>query len=430
MGTRGQSISTNVFQSRRSATNPQGTERLLKVRTRKYDEARIVLRSTFDSDDELAEDLGPTKCIVVESGFLAVHGFQHGPTCVRAKLPWTMSAVDNQTAEALRVVIDTSLKLYDSLSDVSYARNLDYIVVDEHKSNIKVERSIAHENPGTAHFLHLCSIHKADACSAKALAEQKALVAGCRHVALALRPGGSMSKMRRTLRGIIREKLQVTFEASSLDASAYMSDALDLFLPSTSRENLVRRSGLELLVNGDWRRYDVVQHIERGCCASPEDTLQKFEKFLPRLLLSKVIIWPSKSWTSGHKALSAIGLPMACHGLMSACVTALWGSTLIKEPAADGEVEPPDDPGADEDGARPEASAAAEVLDAAALVAEERGEQGDAPPVDATKDYAEKLQSYRKSACEFLCDSGTLTRMVVVRRAMQPQISMMFAYLD
>jgi hypothetical protein len=127
--------------------------------------------------------------------------------------------------------------------------------------------------------------------------------------------------VKREMRHVIREQLVVVMSgAPSVDADDYRKSFYKLVLGRDVPQVAYKRAIVDKLFNGDIRKRGVIEHYERGCCASPAETLKlmvtvgvdaltpdRFYRVLQR-----------KNWTGADVCVDELLLPSGVHGIFDA----------------------------------------------------------------------------------------------------------------
>ena len=138
-----------------------------------------------------------------------------------------------------------------------------------------------------------------------------------------------MSRFRRVMRSLLRDRVGILSGTSSPGAAQYRHFAIQVFA-GHSKHSLARLVGLEAYCNGDWRVRGRVQHF---VAVLPADQLgmQKLkckviDELVWLLVGAKPRIFPRHRWRGGAEAVGDIGLLEICHGLLS-LVFPVWAET-------------------------------------------------------------------------------------------------------
>ena len=71
------------------------------------------------------------------------------------------------------------------------------------------------------------------------------------------------------------------------------------------------------LFNGDWRRRDVIDHWERGCCANIQATYDAICREIVDCEIAPAV-WNLRGWLGAEASLDFHGRWMDCYGLFEA----------------------------------------------------------------------------------------------------------------
>jgi len=243
---------------------------------RKYDETSSVVQCRWDHGEHLlgpGEQLvdmetGPTKIFVTELkiGMLfekktAAHSEWMS---IVATCPSTLQAVERNTAECYVEALRRAMKFgFDATVQEKFAREVDIVVSDGHKSNGKAERALSQLYPGRAKLDLPCDVHRKASIATKTFALWKSLPTRVIRLALSVR-GACMTVMRRHLRDVMKERLKIYSGTAPPAATAFRKEMLDLYLPANSPSSKWRRCVVDVLFNGDWRVADEIQYYDVG----------------------------------------------------------------------------------------------------------------------------------------------------------------------
>ena len=171
------------------------------------------------------------------------------------------------------------------------------------------------------------------------------------HTALSMRFGSSMSRFRAALRAVIADRFEFVPAPPPQRFLARRQPFLDTFFAGQDRRSRLRRAVAESLVTGDWSS-KAVHHYCAGCCRSPSDALEKYQRVFVRIMCGCAPpVFPRDSWVGHDLPLDWIGGLEATHALFSAAFErwcAMYGAPSGGAPPTDGAAQEP--PLADLDG--------------------------------------------------------------------------------
>lgn len=183
----------------------------------------------------------------------------------------------------------------------------------------KTERAMGKQHPHAGSILHtICQVHAAHNARKNVLALLDNTVSFLLSAAKALRLGASMSKFRKALRAVIREKLRFEPGVPPQQNLDKVTAILDVFVPGHDGRSRLRRSIVQSLITGDVDDERYIVHICPGCCSGYAECLQKFENFLVAALArSPPPMFPRPRWAQQEVAVQWLGLLECLHRLFS-----------------------------------------------------------------------------------------------------------------
>ena len=138
-----------------------------------------------------------------------------------------------------------------------------------------------------------------------------------------LREPGNLKRFEAALIDTVIDKLEFA-PATTSDAQAYQDHTLQLFAPQRHERphawgtlQVVSR----LLLNGDWRLCDRVQHVckqssPEPCCKDFAHLVAKVKTWIPKLLRALRLKLVNKAnWSDWHSSLFLVGYLCRCHQL-------------------------------------------------------------------------------------------------------------------
>ena len=321
---------------------------VMAFRKIRFDETPTALRV------ELSEDLpvGPagssglewqdqTKVVQLEASlaFLVQDMESQQYVLLHGHLPAALQAVDSCTGEtimaSIRSVFSHVPEFHRTL--LKFPLRVLHACTDGAGANFRAEAGVK------AHYwelqpsmccvrLHLsCELHKAALCAKSANDLASMDTAGVLAVGLACASTGSARKLRRLLKDLLAERLQIIYEQPP-EMPAYNKQVLDLYLPfqadptDTKRMLLKRRFTLTYWLNSDWQSPDI-RHYARADNAEDEARLRSaFLHYTTWALIPKKCpVYARGRWTQYDLALQWCGLLLSVHGLLPYLMAAFCG---------------------------------------------------------------------------------------------------------
>ena len=192
--------------------------------------------------------------------------------------------------------------------------------------------------------LHLeCQAHRMHTASVKTWALAPDLISGLVRTLLVLGGTHAMRRMRKALDVFIQQKTRIIRNSVlSDDAVAYRRLVIEQFAPPAKEEPRRRAMVIEILqslLNGDLRRQGTVEHYCTGCCTSPEESIAKLRKYVPKLF-SSPCYFAKNDWLHWDRPWLSIGLWASCHGLFAEIFLATFGEGADLDEAAGMEPRP------------------------------------------------------------------------------------------
>jgi hypothetical protein len=209
---------------------------------------------------------------------------------------------------------------YDADVERKSLRVVDLHKNDEHSANMRCERARQRDHPKCSELGFLCDAHKRAQTLGFGSSVLKPLDSRIIRIQLSLK-GCVRNFVKREMRHVIREQLVVVMSgAPSVDADDYRKSFYKLVLGRDVPQVAYKRAIVDKLFNGDIRKRGVIEHYERGCCASPAETLKlmvtvgvdaltpdRFYRVLQR-----------KNWTGADVCVDELLLPSGVHGIFDA----------------------------------------------------------------------------------------------------------------
>ena len=227
----------------------------------------------------------------------------------------------------------------------SFDRVLHVVTTDDYAANHLAEKMLTQQEMCALHGdvseddparsdekagkLHLiCEVHRLHGVAASMYNLCPDFISGLIKASLVLR-SGHMTSLRRCLRALIADKLQVyQCEPPEHVVAGPSIPATKAFFMKTFFSNLASADAMLLqeLFNGDWGVQSEIQHYCVGCCANPQETMQRFLREGVRLLAGAApSIFPRHKWIGSDAALDWYGRLQSVHGLLSRVFEDLFG---------------------------------------------------------------------------------------------------------
>ena len=198
--------------------------------------------------------------------------------------------------------------------------------IDEAGSNKVAEAALLSSLGPTWHGLHFpCNVHKVARTLQKTMDLVSEHIAGLLHFALALETSTAMSQFRQALLQVISSRtLVIRHGTPPAEAVAYREFILRLFGKSGSKL-ATRRYLLSTLLNGDWRKRDVIEvFVPAAFEVNRADLQAKITEGTLLALTSKVFSkYPRHRWLGCDVATDEVGLLESIHGLGSAALAVM-----------------------------------------------------------------------------------------------------------
>ena len=325
--------SVKLTKDSESSSAENRVEVALYVRSRKYDETTSVVSCRWDHGPELLGhgqsltdfEVGPTKIFVTElmHGLVLAKRVSEGSRTylgVTGSLPCKLQAVESNKAECyLEALMRATRMPFDSLVDKEFPRQVDIACHDEHQSNSKAERGLTVQWPQRAKLELLCDAHKKAAIPTKSFELFRSLPTNCIRLSLSVR-GSGMTLLRRHMRHVIKDNLEILSGVPSFSAVTYRKDMLALYLGGTTPGDRYRRHILENLFNGDWRVEGKVQYYDNGQITGGRRAVERsLYTYGVRALLPRTLrVLSRNNWTGTGRSLDDIGLVLVVHSLLKA----------------------------------------------------------------------------------------------------------------
>eukprot|EP00971_Amphidinium_carterae_P036791 723405-Amphidinium_carterae.1 len=270
----------------------------------------------------LKSDSISTKILQIRQGFAMVMKLPMGFVKIYGESPCALQAMQKGTSEVMKESLFRVVAT--SPASEQFAFRTRQVSSDQFKGNIRAEAAI-HESRGHRwqHLATYCEIHATSRAFHKTFdTNVPEHITGLIRCALSLRSGGAMTTFRRSLREIIRERVQIYFGRSSDAARLHRHHCLSLFLDGSSNA-LLHRYLLSALPNGDWRCTSEVQvflpiHLQHTVVKT-RLVATLTDGLLMALTSRKPSLFVRHRWSGCDQAVNELSILEACHGLLSAC---------------------------------------------------------------------------------------------------------------
>ncbi|CAE7828971.1 unnamed protein product [Symbiodinium sp. CCMP2456] len=359
-----------------------------------------------------------------------------GHRLITVDIPVAMVPLERTTAETQAAAIRSAMaRVPDLHRHLSlYPEQVRLACIDRYAANLKAEDSFKSSQPEMIRTIFPCDVHKASAVIKKSLRPFEEVTSGLVHTGLSMEGGGSLAVLRQVLQEVFENDLFVeNTPAPGGSIRNHTRQILDLFCPthpgaSSPLKNMQRQFVLQYFCNSDITQERIVHHCTFSCCASRQETADRFATsvvlaFLPR----KCPMLKRKSWTDAEQPMEWTGLLQSFWGLFTKVMVKFTGSATAAPVARVSEEHDED-----EDFGQGEAEAAAadaRVLDADAATAEdvlelvdgilaqgsgvgeaETGDQDEAAPMlpDGEIDWHELQLRRKKKAGVFACRASLM----------------------
>ena len=218
---------------------------------------------------------------------------------------------------------------------------------DRYSGNEPAERRLA-EELGWTRAPFPCDIHRGARVASLTWSLLDDDVSGVLATAMSQSGGGALAEMRRILASILREKLEIVYDAPpGGSVAAYRQQVYDQFLPLRSKSSGTEKSSdkarplqtqkrrfiLGATFNADLQSKSIRHFCPYGCCQSADQTRMKFERFATWALLPrKVERFARSRWSGQLEAISGAALLFAHHGLGEEVLVRFAGGKLRPQP--------------------------------------------------------------------------------------------------
>ena len=196
---------------------------------------------------------------------------------------------------------------------------------DQNPANAKAEKIWREDGHETGVLQSFCMAHKGHLVAMRVWDLHSDLHTGVLKSLRVLQQPGNMKKFECALVELVVEKLDFA-PATTCDADSYREHTLRLFAPDRSERphawaiaQLVSR----LLLNGDWRLSDPVQHVCKHtsgspCCQDRAHLIAKVKRWIPKMLRALRLKLVNKAnWSDWPSSLFLVGLLCRLHSLFT-----------------------------------------------------------------------------------------------------------------
>eukprot|EP00438_Fugacium_kawagutii_P010292 Skav226736 [mRNA] locus=scaffold720:351807:354260:- [translate_table: standard] len=255
--------------------------------------------------------------------------------------PTSLAVVDRTTGENTRAVVWDAIQSIPEVERIwgKFEFCIRHSTTDLAASNIRAEAGLQQNMPSFTPYHLACDVHRLATAISTPSSICESDVSGILSVALGTAELGSAKTMRDILHRIFSESLHIEYGPPPLDehVDRYRKDIFELFLPTndqpapTRKMNLKRRFLLGSLLNGNITEGRIIHYCPVGCCNDGQDTISNFSVFCTWALVPHQFpVYSRKSWNNYDKAIDALAILEAHHGLLSQVMDIYLGS--IKDP--------------------------------------------------------------------------------------------------
>lgn len=277
-------------------------------------------------------------------GFLTVERSTNKRRLTTIQIPVSMSSMDKNTAENQCSVMLRVMQKIPELKafQKEFPTQCRFAVVDRFGANTRGEEFLDSHDPDNITTIFGCEVHKAAGSLKRALAVEDNTISGVVNVGLALEGAGTLQTLRAILQDIFRTDLIVVFdEPPGGHVVRHRKAILNMFLPLSDDSDQSdpgkyevfqvqarkRRFILSVFANSDLSSREIVHFCAWGCCSSPEQSLQYFERYVTWALLPKKCgVLSRKSWTGADHCLDWCGLLQSHWGLLTRVIERFVGN--------------------------------------------------------------------------------------------------------
>lgn len=241
----------------------------------------------------VATNLGPQKVMQLIQRFSFVFRLGARLLAVVGDAPSPLCVIDSGTAECLKQAL-----LFASTASVHsglFAGATRMATHDRNAANLKCERSIAADRiaPGGSADSKTwqCEVHMTSTVFDRSMKTFESVVKGIIHVALSLRTGDNMGRLRECLAEEIQSRLRILYGRPPNAALLHKLAVVRLFArPGSAKAE--RRILLALCPNGDWRSRDIEFYVRPNGPCSSGDRAEILEHMVSGLLVALTAAQP------------------------------------------------------------------------------------------------------------------------------------------
>ena len=235
---------------------------------------------------------------------------------LRASAGTHLATHDRNTAENYRAMLSIFDEKDYSL-DVAIPRSLEFNIVDEFSANVRYHKACKRDRPLCHHLLRICLCHKKANVSGHVFSASGGFISRLTRFGLSLERNVHSDLLESARNLVNSPKLVILLHGhNTTDADNYREHVYNLFLSQDTPFERWRSSIIRSLFNGDIRRTDRIEHVERGCCKSEADTKKLMSALGVPALFSNFKTIDRKNWTGAFKSIARPGLAFLIHRLL------------------------------------------------------------------------------------------------------------------
>lgn len=329
-----------------------GSHRLvLMIKKRRYDETPSKITIPTHEGDTAPKESATAQ--IMQSEFSLrflwqdLHSGSYHSWCIQ--IPTWLQVMDRTTAEVTRatqIEIERTVADLERLSNM-YELSVSLVNTDRYASNMKAERSIAHDQPKFVHCHYGCDAHAAARVVSHQFKKIDPHISGMIASALAMQEAGSTKVFQECISQILEDRLVLQYGAPSEECMRHTIAVLNLFLPlpenihtgqrvQSKKISLQRlqkqRAILLFFMNGDITDETQVQFYTASWNPDRHRVLNAMNAFLvPALCPCKPQLLSRKSWTGGDSVLSYFGILCSFRNIFTPAVQLYTNMTAKPE---------------------------------------------------------------------------------------------------
>ena len=320
------------------------TEPLAFIQKEKFDEVSFLLRLTEEAakrhedgtlDDQQKETV-VAKLLQLQLTYYCVWRVDETHVHLKLRQPTVLQAIECNTAEAIKA------GLLRMIGDLEFARQTFPLcarmpITDEAAAITKANYSLLESLPWLKCVPFICKLHKKNKTAKMQLSVYALDKSGVVNTCLALQYGGAFRRFKRTLKGLIKQRLVCRpwgehgpgAEATArneLVLAEYLNAVEDTSLSGRgSSVRMGRVVARRVLLNGNLESAEV-EHYERGCCPKgPKQTLRRINKHVINTM-QRPRPWNTDKWLGAGPGHQFVGEWLNTHGLLPDAFEIAFGS--------------------------------------------------------------------------------------------------------